>query len=96
MVYLNMKISFFARTLVSDIRDPKFAVFFDNNFKQHEVGKRRRGHPRLDWVETTLKEYWDTLKQSGLRGFNGEWMGSDVQLGLIKGAALERAREKGW
>ena len=58
-------------------------------------GDGRVGHPRLDWVTVTLGDLWNSLRDENTN-LNREWVGSDAQKGLIKKAALDRAKYKNW
>ena len=44
--------------------DPSARVAFDpETLKPHGYGTRRVGHPRLNWVQCTLRDFWEETKK---------------------------------
>jgi hypothetical protein len=57
---------FFAKLITlsqSDNEPSARATLQDNLIAPHDYGKKRVGRPRLNWVTTTISDFWDEVKQ---------------------------------
>ena len=93
-----MKVLWYAQLVTAAADDPAAAAAFDREtLKRHGHGKKRVGHPRLNWVETTQTQFWELMIRPMLP--EGEDVGLDLEIqqhvDTIKDRALEVANDRG-
>jgi len=59
----DRRVVLMAKTITLRHTDPSARVAFDpDTLRPHGYGTRRVGHPRLNWVQCTLKDFWEAAK----------------------------------
>lgn len=57
--YDHQKKKLLAKMITADPGDPRRGITFEGqNLKTHEYGKKRVGQPRIDWVNTTIEQFY--------------------------------------
>ena len=76
MLHRERRITTLAKLIKMKEQDPAASVTMDSSFIPHDHGVRRKGRPRIKWLDTTLEDMWEDMKQD-----NQDIRGSILNLG---------------
>ena len=63
VLHRERRITTLAKLIKMKEQDPAASVTMDSSFIPHDHGVRRKGRPRIKWLDTTLEDMWEDMKQ---------------------------------
>ena len=89
-IYDTRRINLLLKIMHLPHNDPRRKLSFEHNtLIPRTLGKRRVGHPRGKWIETTLQTYWTRLTENSVTWRNRAFDPSDITQVIYMRAAID-------